>query len=79
MGETYEVALGDAASKLERARELLMAEIADYPTPISGCDAQFNRLLSDRARVSNAIKALKDMPFVPTPRALERGVRLESR
>jgi len=79
MREPYENTLDQALSKLEEARELLQRELAAYPGPISGCDAQFNQLLSDRTRISKAIQALRDMPFVPTPRVLERGAVSESR
>ena len=75
----YETAIKDAARQLETARRLLSQEIAKYPTPISGCDAQFNQLLSDRARIAGAISALDAMPFVPTPRVLEAGALSESR
>ena len=79
MRETYETALERAIASLESAKQLLLREIADYPTPISGCDAQFNQLLGDRTRIIKAITALSDTPFVPTPRVLERGAISESR
>ena len=60
MSDTYEDFLAIALSDLQAARHLLNAEIAAYPTPISGSDPQFNRLLDDRTRIANAIKALYD-------------------
>lgn len=71
MAEPYEMSITSALLALEAARGLLLREISDYPGPISGCDAQFNRLLSDKARISGALLALKSEPFVPTPRMLE--------
>lgn len=75
----YESAVAVALSELLVARALLTEEIASYPTPISGCDAQFNRLLSDRTRIANAIHAIEYQPFVATPRQLEPGASIESR
>lgn len=71
MAEPYEMSITSALSALEAARDLLIREISDYPGPVSGCDAQFNRLLSDKTRISSALLALKSQPFVPTPRMLE--------
>lgn len=79
MQEPYEEALVEALDQLATARALLLDDIARYPSPISGCDAQFNQLLSDRRRILGAISALEDTPFVPTPRVLERGALPESR
>ena len=33
----------------------LDAEIAAYPRPIAGCDAQFNALLEERARLAKEL------------------------
>lgn len=63
--------LDKAVKALESAQRLLGTEIASYPTPISGCDAQFNYLLSQRAMISNALHALASPPFIPTSRQLE--------
>lgn len=75
----HEICLAAALGELQAAQSALSKEIAEYPTPISGCDAQFTRLLSDRTRISNAIRTLQDTPFVPTPRVMEPGARVESR
>ena len=64
----YERALNAAASELRKAKRLLAGKIARYPTPISGCDAQFNRLLSDRKRVADTIRSIESQPFIPTSR-----------
>jgi len=71
MGYSYEPALNIALTELQNARKFLIDEIAGYPTPIAGCDTQFNQLLSDRTRIANAIQALENRPFIPTPRMLE--------
>lgn len=79
MTDDYQTDVQAAVSYLRSARQRIIAEIAAYPTPISGCDAQYNRLLSDRTRILGALQALDDEPFVATPRQLEPGVGLESR
>lgn len=67
----YEDAIESARRELARAQELLIAEIAAYPTPISGCDAQYIRLISDRTRIASSLRDLDSQPFVATPRVLE--------
>jgi len=54
---------------LEVARNALDAEIRDYPTPISGCDAQYNHLLAERRRAHEALQVLEAEIHIPTPRA----------
>lgn len=75
----YESRMAEAEAQLHAARDALNADIAAYPTPVSGCDVQFNRLLSDRTRILHAIRSLGDMPFVATPRIAEPGARVERR
>jgi len=75
---THEDRIAEAVAALRDAHDLLAHDIADYPTPISPCDAQFNALLSDRARIANALQALDDRPFIPTSRNMEAGSRVES-
>lgn len=74
-----EACVTDAAALLETARNILQQEITTYPTPISGCDAQFNHLISERQKVTNGLAALRDQPFVPTPRSPNPGAGVESR
>jgi hypothetical protein len=57
-----------ARRELLLAQKCLKAEIAAYPSPISGCDAQFNHLLAERAKICQAIEALNADIFVPTSR-----------
>jgi hypothetical protein len=56
-------------ASLEAQKRRLYAEIQNYPTPIAGCDQQFNHLLDEQARVNAelarvraAIKALPECP-----------------
>ena len=69
--KNYEQAVFDACEALHEARQLVLAELKAYPTPISACDQQYVRLLADRTRISNAIQTLRNHPFVATPRVLE--------
>ena len=57
-----------ARSALLLARTELDEEIRSYPTPISGCDAQYNYLLAERRRVHAALEALDADIHIPTPR-----------
>ena len=68
-----------ARSELAEARKLIQAQISNYPTPISGCDAQFNHLLAERQKVLSAINSLDEAVFVPTPRSPTQDSGVESR
>ena len=48
----------DLRIRLEARRRRLDEEIRAYPTPIPRCDAQFNHLFEQRARIVAAIEAL---------------------
>ncbi|MEM9796183.1 MAG: hypothetical protein AAF919_06825 [Pseudomonadota bacterium] len=72
-------ALTIARAELHAARSWLRDEISTYPTPISGCDAQFNHLLAQRRQIAMALDALEAEVFIPTPRIPDRGARPESR
>ena len=59
----------DAARReLLQAQKLINTEITSYPSPISGCDAQFNHLLAERQKVGEALSALTREVFIPTSR-----------
>ena len=75
----YETCLAVALAELQAAQGSLNIEIADYPTPISGCDAQFNHLLGERQKVREALQSLEGEVFVPTPRAPTPNAGVESR
>lgn len=79
MTPAYREAMSLAISALEDARTKIAAEMRDYPTPISGCDAQFNHLLAERQRIAAALNALSESVFVATPRSLAPEVGVESR
>ncbi|WP_299284413.1 hypothetical protein [uncultured Tateyamaria sp.] len=79
MQTTYEDLLKTAKRTLQEARAAIHSEIIDYPTPISGCDAQFNHLLQERQRVTQAIFQLDQPVFIPTPRTPAPNAGVESR
>ncbi|NKB29325.1 MAG: hypothetical protein GKR99_17925 [Rhodobacteraceae bacterium] len=79
MSETFEDCILAARAELAEARQILQTEISSYPSPISGCDAQFNHMLGERQKVLAAIRSLEDFVFVPTPRAPTPETRIESR
>jgi hypothetical protein len=58
-----------ARQVLAVARDALDTEIRSYPTPISGCDAQYNHLLAERRRAHEALQVLESDIHIPTPRA----------
>lgn len=68
-----------AEAELRQARQLILEELRLYPTPISGCDAQYNHLISQRGSVDAALRALGTLPFVATPRTPSPHAGVESR
>ncbi len=76
---SYEDSLNDATQALRQARALIDDEMRSYPTPVSGCDAQYNHLISQRSAIAQALNALGILPFVATPRTLDAGTGVESR
>ena len=76
---TYDECLAVAAAELKMARQLIQDEIRDYPTPVSGCDAQYNYLIGLRGSVSEALVALEGPQFVATPRTPYPTAGVESR
>ena len=75
----YAFHIDTARSALHAARAELQAEISAYPTPISGCDAQYNYLIGLRGSVSEALRALDGPRFVATPRTPSPLAGVESR
>ncbi len=69
MTDPFTSNLTTAETALRDARAGLSAEISQYPTPISGCDAQFNHLLALRRKVDAALDALDRDVLIPTPRS----------
>ena len=76
---SYEINLRRALDELRRANGLIHQELHDYPTPVSGCDAQYNHLIGQRDVIDDAIRTLATPRFVATPRVQEEGARVESR
>ena len=79
MSQDFSDLLIEAERCLSEAQKLLTQEIASYPTPISGCDAQFNHLLAERSRAGAGLVALGHPVFVPTPRTPSPEAGVESR
>lgn len=79
MPDTFSHCILAAKAELQQARSLLADEIRQYPTPISGCDAQFNHLIGERQKIVDALCALDSVIFVPTPRTPSRFAGVESR
>ncbi|MGZ2256019.1 hypothetical protein [Roseobacter sp. A03A-229] len=76
---TSEDCLIVAKAELNMARQLLQDELRSYPTPVSGCDAQYNYLIGLRGSVSEALRALEGPRFVATPRTPSPTAGVESR
>lgn len=75
----YEDCLTVARAELQKAEALIRDEIANYPTPVSGCDVQYNYLIGQRASIGRALDHLAAPAFVATPRVQAVGDRVESR
>ena len=71
--------IAQAAELLRDALNSLALEIDRYPTPISGCDAQFNHLLAERSKIEATLRALDKSVFIPTPRQLNPDDPVETR
>ena len=79
MMSNYSEIISEAVASLEHARQLLADESATYPTPISGCDAQFNHLLAERRRINDALRSIASDVFIATPRTPMPMSGVESR
>jgi hypothetical protein len=49
----------DREKFLEAEKRRLYEEIRNYPTPIAGCDQQFNYLLEQQARVTAELNRIR--------------------
>lgn len=76
---THHDDIARATKALHAAKNAIQDELRDYPTPVSGCDAQYNHLIGLRNAVRLALDALEEPPFVATPRTLSPGAGVESR
>ncbi len=79
MPDSFEDCIIAARAELAMAKQLIQEEISSYPSPISGCDAQFNHLIAERQKVFAAIQSLNEFVFVPTPRSPTPQAGVESR
>lgn len=79
MSQNFGTHVQAAHASLLSARAALSAEIATYPTPIAGCDAQFNHLIAERQKVLDALRVLEADVFVPNPRTPTPDAGVESR
>ncbi|MEX0339154.1 MAG: hypothetical protein AB3N11_08965 [Arenibacterium sp.] len=75
----HEESLHQARRSVKAALDCLTAEIRAYPTPVSGCDAQYNYLIGQRNSASEALRILQEPRFVATPRTSEPNAGVESR
>ncbi len=76
---THDHHIAAARQSLIAARNEIQHELRAYPTPVSGCDAQFNHLIGLRSAISAALQALEAPRFVATPRTPEPTAGVESR
>lgn len=76
---SYDIHLAEARRALLAARTALQDELRAYPTPVSGCDAQYNHLIGQRSSIAAALSALDAPRFVATPRTPEPTAGIESR
>lgn len=76
---TASAEIAQAGRMLRTAMSSVSDELAAYPGPVSGCDAQYTHLLEIRSRLRNALNALEAEVFVATPRTLRPGAGVESR
>lgn len=65
----------EVKDRLEARRAALNEEIATYPAPIPACDAQFNHLLEQRARLNAELNRLDTAMSDASPAALGQFVQ----
>ena len=58
-GDGIEGEIAAARARLRAALAAIDAELRAYPTPVAGCDAQYNHLLARRRQVRAALNALE--------------------
>ncbi len=57
---SMEFSLQEVANRLEAEKRRLYEEMRNYPTPIAGCDQQFNYLLEQQARVVAELQRVRE-------------------
>jgi hypothetical protein len=68
-------AVTDRRRRLERERQRISAEICAYPAPIPACDAYFNFLLEERARLGELLSKLAEPAQWPNGMNEAPGIR----
>lgn len=53
-----DMSVGQMRAQLEQEKRRINEEINNYPPPIPACDAQFNYLLEERARILQELSRL---------------------
>ena len=76
---THDTCLQRTVLELEAARQLIEAEFRDYPTPLSGCAAQYSHLIGPRGSIIDALRSREALQFVASPRTQSPGAGVESR
>ena len=54
----------EARTSLQRELTRIGDELRAYPTPVAGCDAQYNHLLAERQRIRDSLAALDETTVV---------------
>ena len=54
----------ETSGKLQKKLIELNEEIGNYPSPITGCDEQFNYLLERRTELEKRIRELSEKPEI---------------
>jgi hypothetical protein len=62
--EAIERAWDAMRAELDALREAISRELCTIPPPVPACDANFNRLLEDRARVADELQTLARLHVV---------------
>ena len=68
---------GEIRDILERKRLKLAEDIVKYPTPIPACDADFNHMLAERARIEAELTRLESLSAPAVAGAEKTGLIAE--
>jgi len=60
--------------KVLQALKSVKTQLQSYPTPIAGCDVQFNYLLAERQRLTERIRQMRGVTqsISPSPESPDR-------
>ena len=79
VGTVICIAASGGIARLTTDKRTVREALANYPTPISGYDVQYTRLIQEREAVREALAAPDRPGFTPTPRIQSPGARIASR